>query len=148
MSDSLQFRGDPRGDGDGDAREVFYEPVVVEAERQDQAGRGSQGELSFARPIKVSMGATADRGQIVSRSVNPRDVSYMFQQFARGIHAKVHKEDPNLLKLSIACARVSHAVHYPYINPVIAPRRYSRISAQPDNSPSFRYMQSGNWLFT
>lgn len=45
--------------------------------------------------------------QIVNRSVNPRDVAYMFQTYARGIHAKVHKEDPNLLKLSIACARVS-----------------------------------------
>lgn len=41
------------------------------------------------------------------RSVNPRDVSYIFRDYARNIHRKVHKEDPNLLKLSIACAKVS-----------------------------------------
>jgi farnesyl-diphosphate farnesyltransferase len=41
------------------------------------------------------------------RSVNPRDVSYIFRDYARAIHRKVHKEDPNLLKLSIACAKVS-----------------------------------------
>jgi hypothetical protein len=41
------------------------------------------------------------------RSVNPRDVSYIFRDYARNIHRKVHKEDPNLLKLSIVCAKVS-----------------------------------------
>jgi farnesyl-diphosphate farnesyltransferase len=45
--------------------------------------------------------------QLIMRAVNPRDVSIVFRDYARGIHKKVHKDDPNLLKISIACAKVS-----------------------------------------
>ena len=46
-------------------------------------------------------------------SVNPRDVALEFQKYARGIHAKVAPDDPNLLKISIACAKVIHSHLYP-----------------------------------
>ena len=43
------------------------------------------------------------------KAVNPRDVAYVFQNYARSIHQKVNNADPNMLKLSIACAKVSPA---------------------------------------
>jgi farnesyl-diphosphate farnesyltransferase len=42
----------------------------------------------------------------MNKAVNPRDVSYVFREHTRSIHSKVAKDDPNLLKLSIACAKV------------------------------------------
>lgn len=44
--------------------------------------------------------------QLILRAVNPRDVAYVFRTHVRSIHSKVAKDDPNLLKLSIACAKV------------------------------------------
>lgn len=51
--------------------------------------------------------AVTDETQLIMRATNPRDVSYIFREYARKIHAKVHKDDPNLLKLSIACGKAS-----------------------------------------
>ena len=45
--------------------------------------------------------------QLISKSTNPRDVAIIFRQYARLIHKKVARDDPNLLKLSIACGKVS-----------------------------------------
>lgn len=49
---------------------------------------------------------TADLSQLINRAVNPRDVSYIFREYAKKIHAKVARDDPNLLKLSIAIGKV------------------------------------------
>lgn len=54
--------------------------------------------------------AVADQTQLIMRAMNPRDVSYIFREYARKIHAKVHKDDPNLLKLSIVCGKASHSL--------------------------------------
>ncbi|KAK4683512.1 farnesyl-diphosphate farnesyltransferase, partial [Tremellales sp. Uapishka_1] len=53
--------------------------------------------------------------QLMLKAVNPRDVSYTFRTYARAIHAKVHKDDPNLLKISIACGKIEQWTehHYP-----------------------------------
>lgn len=42
------------------------------------------------------------------KAVNPRDVALVFRKHTRSIHSKVAADDPNLLKLSIACAKVGH----------------------------------------
>ncbi|RSH92636.1 terpene cyclase [Saitozyma podzolica] len=66
----------------------------------------------FRRNVKIRRGEAV---KLIMRSVNPRDVSYIFRDYARNIHRKVHKEDPNLLKLSIACAKIEQWTehHYP-----------------------------------
>lgn len=40
------------------------------------------------------------------RSTNPRDVAYMFRDYARVIHGKASTEDPNFIPLSVACGKV------------------------------------------
>ena len=44
------------------------------------------------------------------RAVNPRDVAIVFRNHVRSIHAKVKPDDPNLLKISIACAKVNRLI--------------------------------------
>ena len=51
--------------------------------------------------------------QLIMKAVNPRDVAYVFQKHVRSIHSKVARDDPNLLKLSIACAKVCAAFFIP-----------------------------------
>ncbi|AAW42475.2 farnesyl-diphosphate farnesyltransferase, putative [Cryptococcus deneoformans JEC21] len=62
--------------------------------------------------VKIRKGETL---RLIMRAMNPRDVSYIFREYARKIHAKVHKDDPNLLKLSIACGKIEQWAehHYP-----------------------------------
>ncbi|WRT65847.1 farnesyl-diphosphate farnesyltransferase [Kwoniella shivajii] len=62
--------------------------------------------------VKIRKGETV---RLILRSTNPRDVAYIFREYARKIHAKVHKDDPNLLKLSIACSKIEQWAehHYP-----------------------------------
>ena len=45
--------------------------------------------------------------QLMNVAVNPRDVAYCFVSYAKKIHAKVSVHDPNFVKLSIACGKVS-----------------------------------------
>jgi farnesyl-diphosphate farnesyltransferase len=40
------------------------------------------------------------------RSTNPRDVAYMFRDYARKIHAKAVPADPSFLKIAVACGQV------------------------------------------
>ena len=44
--------------------------------------------------------------QLIMRSTNPRDVAYIFRDYARKIHAKAVPTDPNFLRLSVACGKV------------------------------------------
>jgi hypothetical protein len=44
--------------------------------------------------------------QLMNIAVNPRDVAYCFVKYAKRIHAKVNVEDPNFIRLSIACGKV------------------------------------------
>jgi len=44
---------------------------------------------------------------LITRAVNPRDVAQVFRKYSRNIHSKVNPADPNLLKISIATAKVS-----------------------------------------
>lgn len=47
------------------------------------------------------------------RAVNPRDVAIVFRSHVRSIHSKVKPDDPNLLKISIACAKVIWFIRVP-----------------------------------
>nr|ODN93281.1 farnesyl-diphosphate farnesyltransferase [Cryptococcus depauperatus CBS 7841] len=75
-------------------------------------------ERTFMNPkilrenVKIRKGETI---RLIVRATNPRDVSYIFRDYARKIHAKVLKDDPNLLKISIACAQIEQWTehHYP-----------------------------------
>ncbi|ORY28634.1 isoprenoid synthase domain-containing protein [Naematelia encephala] len=64
------------------------------------------------RNVKIRRGQTV---KLILRAVNPRDVSFMFRDFARSIHSKVVPEDPNMLRLSVACAKIEQWTehHYP-----------------------------------
>ena len=44
--------------------------------------------------------------QLIMRSTNPRDVAYLFRDYARVIHAKAVPADPNFLRISVACSQV------------------------------------------
>ncbi|WWC87997.1 farnesyl-diphosphate farnesyltransferase [Kwoniella dendrophila CBS 6074] len=79
-------------------------------------------ERTFMNPkilkgnVKIRKGETV---RLILRATNPRDVAYIFRDYSRKIHAKVQKDDPNLLKLSIACAKIDQWAehHYPsFIN--------------------------------
>ncbi|KAK6907514.1 farnesyl-diphosphate farnesyltransferase [Kwoniella mangroviensis CBS 8507] len=70
----------------------------------------------FKENVKIRKGETV---RLILRATNPRDVAYIFREYARKIHAKVKIEDPNLLKLSIACGKIDQWAehHYPsFIN--------------------------------
>ena len=63
--------------------------------------------VQVSRYLDMSELGSADN-QLIMKAVNPRDVSLVFLKYARSIHQKIHPADPNLLKLSIACGKVSH----------------------------------------
>lgn len=66
----------------------------------------------FERNVKIRKGQAV---QIVMSASNPRDVAFMFRDYAKAIHAKVPKDEPNMLRFSIACARIEQWAehHYP-----------------------------------
>jgi hypothetical protein len=40
------------------------------------------------------------------KSTNPRDVAYMFRDFARQLHQKAAPSDPYFVKISVTCGKV------------------------------------------
>lgn len=44
--------------------------------------------------------------QLIMRSTNPRDVAYIFRDYARKIHSKAVPGDPSFLQISVACGKV------------------------------------------
>ncbi|EMD39123.1 hypothetical protein CERSUDRAFT_152093 [Gelatoporia subvermispora B] len=66
----------------------------------------------FQKHIKIRK---AEAASLIMRSTNPRDVAYMFRDYARKIHAKAVPEDPNFMQISIACGKIEQWCehHYP-----------------------------------
>ncbi|KAL4255125.1 hypothetical protein AB1N83_014175 [Pleurotus pulmonarius] len=66
----------------------------------------------FQRNIKIRK---AEAASLIMRSTNPREVAYLFRDYARKIHAKAVPEDPNFLRISIACGKIEQWCehHYP-----------------------------------
>ncbi|CDZ96456.1 Farnesyl pyrophosphate synthase [Phaffia rhodozyma] len=64
----------------------------------------------FQRNIKIRKGEAVE---LIMKCNNPREVAYMFRDYARKIHAKAIPTDPNFIKLSVACGRIEQwAEHY------------------------------------
>ncbi|KAF9067999.1 squalene synthase [Rhodocollybia butyracea] len=57
----------------------------------------------FKRNIKIRK---AEAASLIMRSTNPRDVAEIFRTYTRKIHAKAVPEDPNFLRISVACGKV------------------------------------------
>lgn len=57
----------------------------------------------FKRNVKIRKSQAV---HLIIRAVNPRDVSYQFQSFAREMRGKLSPKDPNYLKWSIELAKI------------------------------------------
>ncbi|KAL5530938.1 hypothetical protein ACEPAG_3814 [Sanghuangporus baumii] len=57
----------------------------------------------FHGNVKIRKAAAA---KLIMRSTNPRDVAYIFRNYARDIHAKAVSSDPNFLAISVACGKI------------------------------------------
>ncbi|KAF7288944.1 hypothetical protein MIND_01410800 [Mycena indigotica] len=66
----------------------------------------------FVRNVKIRKAAAAD---LIMRSTNPRDVSLIFRDYARKIHARALPHDPSYMRLSVACGKLEqwHEHAYP-----------------------------------
>ncbi|MCO5614261.1 hypothetical protein L7F22_068541 [Adiantum nelumboides] len=60
----------------------------------------------FRRNVKIRKSQAV---QLILRTMNPRDVSYMFLEFAREMRTKLSSKDPNFVKWSIELSKVSGA---------------------------------------
>ncbi|KZP01399.1 squalene synthase [Calocera viscosa TUFC12733] len=71
--------------------------------------------------VKIRRGITV---QLIAKATNPRDVAYVFRDYAREIHAKSLPQDPNYLKFSVACGKIEQWCehHYPSFISLIAPQ--------------------------
>ncbi|EKM50063.1 uncharacterized protein PHACADRAFT_264568 [Phanerochaete carnosa HHB-10118-sp] len=57
----------------------------------------------FQRNIKIRK---AEAAHLIMRSKNPRDVAYIFREYAQRIHAKCTPDDPSFIKIAAACGRI------------------------------------------
>jgi len=66
----------------------------------------------FDRNVKIRKGQAVD---LLMKCTNPRDVAYMFRNYARQLHAKAVASDPYFVKISIACGKIEMWCehHYP-----------------------------------
>nr|GAT47630.1 predicted protein [Mycena chlorophos] len=66
----------------------------------------------FVRNVKIRKAVAAD---LIMRSKNPREVSLIFREYARKIHARMLPHDPNFMKLSVVCGKIEqwHEHAYP-----------------------------------
>ncbi|KAJ7289294.1 squalene synthase [Mycena rebaudengoi] len=66
----------------------------------------------FAGNIKIRK---AEAAGLIMRSTNPREVSTLFREYARRIHARARPQDPNFVRISVACGKIEQWCehHYP-----------------------------------
>ncbi|KAL4247780.1 phytoene/squalene synthase family protein [Abortiporus biennis] len=67
--------------------------------------------LMFQRNIKIRK---AEAASLIMRSTNPRDVAYIFREYARRIHARAVPEDPSYIGLSVACGKIEQWCEHNY----------------------------------
>ncbi|KAL0954204.1 hypothetical protein HGRIS_005332 [Hohenbuehelia grisea] len=65
----------------------------------------------FERNIKIRK---AEAASLIMRSTNPREVAYIFRDYARRIHAKAVPADPNFLRISVACGKIEQWCEHNY----------------------------------
>ncbi|KAJ6536552.1 squalene synthase [Mycena vulgaris] len=89
-------------------------------------------ELCFANPrvfggnVKIRKAVAA---QLIMRSTNPREVSLIFREYARKIHARARPADPNFMALSVACGKIEQWCEHYYPS-------FVRISSAPGSGSS------------
>lgn len=94
-------------------------------------------ERCFMNPDVLKRNVKIRKGEAVmlmNVAVNPRDVAYCFVKYARKIHAKVKVEDPNFLKLSIACGKIEQWAEHHYPSFVIVQGGKGAVSSALDMS--------------
>ncbi|KAJ7606945.1 squalene synthase [Mycena polygramma] len=74
----------------------------------------------FARNVKIRKAVAAS---LIMRSTNLREVSSIFREYARKIHARAVPADPNFIRLSVACGKIEQWCehHYPSFVRINAP---------------------------
>ncbi|KAF8217147.1 squalene synthase [Mycena galopus ATCC 62051] len=73
-------------------------------------------ELCFMNPkvlaqnVKIRKALAAN---LIMRSTNPREVSLLFRDYARKIHARASPADPNFIRIGVACGKIEQwCEHY------------------------------------
>ncbi|KZT10188.1 squalene synthase [Laetiporus sulphureus 93-53] len=87
----------------------------------------------FQRNIKIRK---AEAASLIMRSTNPRDVSYIFRDYARKIHSKAVPEDPSFLQISVACGKIEQWCEHHYPSFVTLSQSASGANAQQVFDPS------------
>ncbi|KAJ7148522.1 farnesyl-diphosphate farnesyltransferase [Mycena crocata] len=81
-------------------------------------------ELCFMNPrmfttnVKIRKAVAAS---LIMRSTNPREVSFIFREYARKIHARALPSDPNFMRLSVACGKIEQWCEHYYPSFVMLP---------------------------
>ncbi|KAJ8496420.1 hypothetical protein ONZ45_g12463 [Pleurotus djamor] len=88
----------------------------------------------FQRNVKIRK---AEAASLIMRSTNPREVAYIFRDYARRIHTKASPADPNFLRISVACGKIEQWCehHYPSFVTILQ-------SSAPNTPPSPVYNES------
>ncbi|KAJ6480429.1 isoprenoid synthase domain-containing protein [Mycena sanguinolenta] len=74
-------------------------------------------ELCFMNPkvfrqnVKIRKATAAS---LIMRSTSARDVGHIFRDYARKIHARARPEDPNFIRISVACGKIEQWCEYHY----------------------------------
>lgn len=78
--------------------------------------------------------------QLIMRSKNPRDVAYIFRDYAQKIHARCTPDDPSFIKIAAVCGRVrrSSCVHSRHLRSRFAYFRRLRNGARTSTRRSLR----------
>lgn len=66
----------------------------------------------FQKNIKIRK---AEAASLIMRSTNPRDVAYIFREYARRIHVKAVPDDPSYIQIGVVCGKIEQWCehHYP-----------------------------------
>ncbi|KAJ7625765.1 farnesyl-diphosphate farnesyltransferase [Roridomyces roridus] len=70
----------------------------------------------FGQNVKIRKAVAAS---LIMRSTNPREVSYIFREYARKIHARALPHDPNFIRISVACGKIEQWCEHYYPSFVI-----------------------------
>ncbi|KAJ7199291.1 squalene synthase [Mycena haematopus] len=74
-------------------------------------------ELCFMNPkvfrqnVKIRKAVAAS---LIMRSTNPREVAHIFREYARKIHARARPDDPNFIRLGVACGKIEQWCEHNY----------------------------------
>jgi len=73
---------------------------------------------TFQRNVKIRK---AEAAGLIMRATNPRDVAYLFRDYARRMHVKSDPKDPSFLKIAISCGHIEMWCELNYPSFVSAP---------------------------